>query len=211
MALMNKTPNPQGKGLVPVLEQLAACRPRVAVPAKRIDQITRELFTSMFVLESEFGFRPVAGRSYWLYRKGERFRLSLVAPEEWSGGGLFGQPIGECVLHADLTWTLALSDSAAADPAVQRLIAARRQALQDTLEQASTLEAALPVFEARLRFYPRAFAAGLAHSLQTSLRLGGMAGLNYHQACERLAAPQAESVEPLGKAAAPDIVTRQSD
>lgn len=179
---MSKTPNPQGKGLVPVLAGLAACRPRVAVPPKHIDQVSRELFTSLFVLESAFGFRPVVGRAYWLYRVGERFRLSLVSPAEWGAGDPFGQPIGECVLRPDLTWTLALDESAAGDAAVLALIEARRERLAERLVTAERLEQALPVFEERLPFQQRALAAGLAHSLRRSMEQAGIAALDYQTA-----------------------------
>jgi len=186
---MSKTPNPQGKGLAPVLENLVACRPRVAVPAKRIEQITRELFTSLFVLESEFRFRPVMGRRYWLYRRGERFRLSLVSPQECAGGGLFGRVVGACQLQPDLTWTLELDQAAEADSELLAYIARRRQALEEALQAADTVADVLPVYEARLPFYQRVFAAGLAGSLATSLQRGGLAGLGYRQVLA-LAGPQ---------------------
>jgi hypothetical protein len=179
---MSKMPNPQGKGLVPLLDSLAACRPQIDVPAKRIEQVTRELFTSLFVLESEFQFRPVVGRGYWLYRKGERFRLSLVAPREWAGNELFGEPVGECVLQPDLTWTLLLTEAAAAERGLLATIDRRRQALEQRLRDAQTVTSALPVFEAQLPFYQRALAAGLAHSLGISLQRGGLAALSYERA-----------------------------
>ena len=37
------------------------------VHPKKIDQIAGELFTSMFVLESEFTFKPVIDKEYYLY------------------------------------------------------------------------------------------------------------------------------------------------
>lgn len=188
---MKTSPNPQGKGLVPVLQDLAACRPQVAVPPKHIDQVSRELFTSLFVLESTFGFRPVVGRCYWLYRAGERFRLSLVSPAEWGAGDPFGQPVGECVLQPDLTWTLGLLDGAAQDPAVQALIEARRARLTERLETAHSLAQALPVFEAELPFQQRALAAGLAASLRRSMEQTGIASLDYQAASGLLTKPDA--------------------
>jgi hypothetical protein len=188
---MSKQPNPQGKGLAPLLDNLLACRPRVAVPAKHIEQITRELFTSLFVLESEFRFRPVVGRAYWLYRQGERFRLSLVSPAEWSGAGPLGQAVGECMLQPDLTWTLQMSDAAAADGALLRLIEQRRQQLERQLETVCSVADVLPVFESRLPFYQRLFAAGLAHSLGVSMQRGGLTGLSYRQAQGLLEGPGA--------------------
>jgi hypothetical protein len=114
IAIMNRQPNPQGKGLTPVLDSLTRSRAQRALPAKRVDQISSELFTSLFVLHSDFSFKPVPGRRYCLYRKADRFRLSLIAPQEW-GDARFGQYIGECVLQPDLTWTLRFDERAARD------------------------------------------------------------------------------------------------
>lgn len=186
---MTTSPNPQGKGLVPVLDGLAACRPRVAVPPKAIDQISRELFTSLFVLEASFQFRPVVGRGYWLYRSGERFRLSMVSPGEWGAGNPFGQPVGEAVLQPDMTWTLGLHPAAADDPAVTRLIAERRALLTARLEKAESLDEAMPDFEAELPFQRRALAAGLAASLRRSMQGAGIVALTYAQAVGLLDAP----------------------
>ena len=59
----SKNPNPQGKGLVPVLDSITASRTTVSVPPKHIEQISSELFTSLFVLHSQFQFKPVVGKS----------------------------------------------------------------------------------------------------------------------------------------------------
>lgn len=189
---MDKTPNPQGKGLVPVLETLAASRAAIAVPPKRIEQISSELFTSLFVLESDFKFKPVVGRSYWLYRKGERFWLSLLAPEEWSAAA-FGQVIGECILQDDITWTLTLDEAAAQDRALLSRIEARQRAFEQRLEKAATIADALPVFDESLPFYQRVCAAALAASLRVSMRKSGIEGLSYDQARGLLTGPGSES------------------
>lgn len=190
---MDKTPNPQGKGLVPVLESLAASRASIAaVPPKTIDQISSELFTSLFVLQSDFKFRPVVGRSYWLYRKGERFWLSLLAPHEWSAAA-HGQVIGECSLHEDITWTLTLDAAAARDTALLELIEARKQAFERRLEAAAAVDEALPVFDESLPFYQRVFASALAHSLRVSMQKSGIEGLSYDEARGLLAAPETDA------------------
>lgn len=187
---MDKTPNPQGKGLVPVLETLAASRAAIAVPPKRIDQISSELFTSLFVLESDFKFRPVVGRSYWLYRKGERFWLSMLAPHEWSAAA-FGQVIGECTLQDDITWTLTLDEAAAQDTALLHMIEAKKLAFEKRLEEAETVDEALPVFDESLPFFQRVCASALAASLRVSMQKSGIEGLSYDEARGLLAAPEA--------------------
>lgn len=195
---MSRSPNPQGKGLVPVMDSLEGCRPLVRVPAKNIEQVSNELFTSMFVLESEFKFRPVIDRPYWLYRRGSRFRLSMIGPDEWGSSVPFGEYVGECVLHPDMTWSLAMCPAAAAQAGLMQLIAARRAAFEQRLQAAETVQQGLPVFEAALPFYQRVFAAGLANSLAASLQRGGLAGLSYQAARARLpsATPPAGEPEP---------------
>jgi hypothetical protein len=178
---MNRQPNPQGKGLTPVLESLVASRTQLSVPPKAVAQVSSELFTSLFVLHSEFHFKPVPGQRYCLYRKNEGFRLSLIAPTEW-GDGRFGQYIGECVLQPDLTWTLRFDAHAAQDRQLLALIESKRRAFEQRLVAAETLDSALPVFDPSLPFYQRVFASALAHSLGVSMQKSGIQGLSYRQA-----------------------------
>jgi hypothetical protein len=176
-----KNPNPQGKGLVPVLAALANASAGIRVLPKHVEQVSTELFTALFILESQFSFKPVRGREYWLYRYGERFKLSLVTPEQWSVG-TFDQVIGCCELHDDLTWTLTLSDDAAQDTAFIAFIAERRERFQQMLHDSESLAAALPVYQQGLPFYQRVFASALASSLGKSMQLTGIASLRYEQA-----------------------------
>ena len=183
---MARNPNPQGKGGSPVLAALAEPRAHLAdVPPKQVEQVTTELFTSMFVLESEFGFKPVPGKSYYLYRKPEKYWLSMIGPEGWSleQSGVF---IGRCELHNDMTWTLALAPEVADDPAFMDYLKARRDAFEQRMSEVDTLDDALPVHEGRLSFYRRASAFALAHSLGRSMSQSGIRGLSYDEAVGRL-------------------------
>jgi hypothetical protein len=178
---MTKRPNPQGKGLVPVLESLAESKAVIDVPPKRIDQISSELFTSLFVLNSRFQFKPVVGKSYWLYRRGHEFHLSLIAPYEWCPSA-FGQYVGDCVLQQDITWTLELDPGAAEGRQLVCLIEARRREFEQALHDAESVDDVLPVYLESLPFYQRVFASALAGSLRTSMRKSGIQGLSYNQA-----------------------------
>lgn len=187
-----KTPNPQGKGLVPVLAALsAATQQSIAVP-KQIEQIASELFTSMFVLESRFSFKPVQGRPYWLYREGDRYQLSLLSPQQWSAT-IFGEVVGQCILHEDLTWTLELSDAMANDAAFMAYIEERRRLFGEELRGAESVDDLLPVFRQQLPFYQRVFASAMAGSLGRSMQLSGIKGLSYEQARGLLTAEPDES------------------
>jgi hypothetical protein len=186
---MQKNPNPQGKGLVPVLQGLQQHWARVQVAPKQIDQVSLELFTSLFVLQSEFRFNPVPEQDYYLYQVGEGYRLLLVGPDEWSSG-YSGRYIGCCTLLSDRTWTLDLDAAVAADEVFMARIEARRQALQERLEAAETLEDALPTFEAELGYYGQALSFILGKSLRVSMQLSGIHALSYEQAKGLLTAPE---------------------
>lgn len=174
-------PNPQGKGLVPILSDVASSRAKINIPPKKIDQIAGELFTSMFVLESEFAFKPVMGKEYYLYRKNKRFRLSLISPDQWAGE-LFGWFIGRCVLEKDITWTLEMDERAAEDQELTRFIQKKKKAFEKSLETAGQLGDTLPVYCASLPYYQRLFASALASSLGISMQLSGIKDLTYSEA-----------------------------
>ena len=180
--MSQKNPNPQGKGLVPVMDSLAASRAKISVPPKHIDQITSELFTSLFVLHSQFHFKPVVGKSYYLYRRrANTFHLSMIDPQEW-GGTQFGQYIGECVLQQDISWTLTLDAEAGRDEALIGFIKTRRRQLEDAMHEADSVDEVLPVYLESLPFYQRVFASALANSLKVSMQKSGIQGLSYAQA-----------------------------
>ncbi|BBL60290.1 DUF2452 domain-containing protein [Methylomonas koyamae] len=190
MNLTIKPANPQGKGAVSILDSLQHAKQQLVAPAKNIQQIGSDLFTSLFVLNSQIRFKPTAGQSYWLYCKDGQYRLSLIAPEQWSPARS-GRYIGACQLQSDLTWTLALSADCAADRAFLQEIADRRRQLEQKLQQAETIDDALPVYLETLPYYSRILASALAYSLKQSMQKSGISGLSYRQA-ERLLIGAAE-------------------
>lgn len=186
--MTQKNPNPQGKGLVPVLAALHHASDALCIIPKTVEQISADLFTSMFVLESRFQFKPIRGHKYWLYRYGERFQLSPVFPEQWSVP-TFDQVIGCCELQKDLAWTLELSPEAAQDLQLLEYIRIKRERFEQSLQASASMQSGLPVYVATLPFYQRVFAAALASSLRQSMQLTGIAQLTYEQALQRLPAP----------------------
>ncbi len=183
---MSKNPNPQGKGQVPVLAELAQGRSAAArVAPKRIEQVSTELFTSLFILESEFRFRPVVGRPYWLYQKEDHFRLSIIPPHGWDSR-ISGRYIGECELQPDMTWTLQLAEEVAEDEAFLAFLEDKRKALESELAEAERVEDALPRFKANFPFYQRVFAYALSSSLDASMDRSGIKGLSYEEARAQL-------------------------
>jgi hypothetical protein len=173
--------NPQGKGLVPVLQGLEQLVPRVRLQPKQIDQIEMELFTSLFVLQSELKFAPVPDQSYWMYHTDSGYRLLMVGPDEWHRP-YPGRCIGECILQQDRTWTLLLQAELALDKAFLDQIAALHSKLQQRLTRSARVEEVLPAFEASLGYHGRVLAFLLGKSLLASMQLAGIHSLDYQGA-----------------------------
>lgn len=156
-------------------------RALAVAPAKSITRISDELFTSLFVLNSEFKFAPVVEKAYWLYRQKQRYRLSPVAPQEW-GDDRFGDFIGECTLHDDMVWSLALSQSCLDDRAFMQWLEAQKTAFEKQLKTAARLDQALPGYQSQLPYYQRAYCSALSFSLYSSMQQAGIAALDYRRA-----------------------------
>lgn len=178
---MPRNPNPQGKGLVPVLQGLQNQWQQPVLLPKQIDQIEMELFTSLFVLQSEFKFKPVPGKSYFMYDTGTGYKLLLVAPHEWHTP-YPGRYVGECVLQQDRTWTLLLDPALADDAMFMQRIDKLRGKLVSALEKAEKIEDVLPAFEDSLGYYGRITAFILGKSLLASMQLSGINALDYKAA-----------------------------
>ncbi len=177
-------PNPQGKGLSPILDSLSEYKRLSAAAPKHITQVSTELFTSLFILESQIRFKPVVERSYWLYYKNGSWQLSMISPEQWHSAQS-GEYFGECRLLRDLTWSLALSDNAAQNAELMALLDQRRQDFEQQLNSVEQLQASLPVYVDSFSFYSRVLASGLAYSLGSSMQQTGIASLNHAQALQQ--------------------------
>lgn len=176
-----KSPNPQGKGLPITIGLLKEVNELARSPAKDIIQIANELFTSLFVLQSEFKFRPVVGQSYWLYQKQQRFRLSLLSPDDWNNHS-FGTYIGRCELHDDITWSMELSSTTLNNPVFMNFIGKQREVFEEQLRKSTNLKDSLPGYQQNMPFYQRAFLTALSRSLGISMGKSGISALNYEQA-----------------------------
>ncbi|MEM9254290.1 MAG: DUF2452 domain-containing protein [Pseudomonadota bacterium] len=160
-----RNPNPQGKGLVPVLRDWGALRPS-GVTTKPAAQFLRDYAVSALVLSAEFSFRPVVNRTYYLYTRDERWLLSLIGPDEWH------RPqdrsfLSSCRLRSDMTWELDLPELADDSPVLDNL---RRhvEAFISGLSAQSSVFEELPYYVAHLPYYRRLLASALASSLQAS-------------------------------------------
>lgn len=169
-----KVANPQGKGLVPMLEHWHALRPAPAA-AKDPGRLLADYCLSSLILSSRFSFKPVVGQTYYLYWCQSEWRLSLVSPEEW-GARHPGSYAGACQLQTDLTWQLLAPGDVGHDQELAGALGAFLEAFVDSIEQADDIESALPNYLAHLPYYQRMLATGLATSLKFSARRAGLAG-----------------------------------
>lgn len=161
---MKKNPNPQGKGLVPVLHDWSATRPAGST-RKNAAQFLRDYCISSLVLAAHFKFRPVVGRTYYLYAGATQWTLSLIGPGEWHHATP-GDFLAPCRLRPDMTWELdskAFSDVSAV-ASLQRFV----EGFVDTIRGQESIGAGLPFYVGHLPYYQRMLATGLAGSLASS-------------------------------------------
>jgi hypothetical protein len=169
-------PNPQGKGQVPILELWSSSRPG-ALARKDAPTLLSDYVVSLLVLSAEFSFKPVVGRHYHLYRSGGRWRLSLIAPWEWTSTDP-GICVGTCYLRTDMTWKLFPADDLLRHPDLANDLADFVRDFLLALESQDTLEAGLPYYVRGLPFYQRLLATGLASSISQTANISGLAGRN---------------------------------
>ena len=169
-----KKPNPQGKGCVPVLRDWAVVKPQLPAP-KAAGDILRDYCLSALVLAAKFRFRPVLGKTYFLYSSAREWTLSLIGPGEW-GRAIPGEFVAECRLQADLTWQLAFGELRA-DSRVRARLQRFVDGFSDSLQCGEKLEDSLPFYISSLPYFQRLLATGLAVSLQHSIRATDPAAL----------------------------------
>lgn len=105
-----KISNPQGKGLTPAVGYLVESSEGMRLPDVKDDspsRIVEDYLSSLFVLSCDFRFRPVRNTVYHIYSHQGKAVLSLVSPEE-GGTRIYDEPLGECCLKNDFSWSLVL-------------------------------------------------------------------------------------------------------
>jgi hypothetical protein len=162
-----KNPNPQGKGMVPVLRDWATMQPSVLTPKSPADFL-RDYCISSLVLAAQFRFKPVLGKTYFLYARERDWNLSLVAPGEW-GQRQPGECLGECRLRPDMTWEIDTSGAYALNEAALRRARKFVEAFVESVSGSDGIAANLPFYISSLPYYQRLLATALASSLQSSM------------------------------------------
>ena len=162
-----KNPNPQGKGVVPVLRDWATMQ-RCAPAAKAPAVFLRDYCMSSLVLAARFRFKPVPGKAYFLYVMDNDWMLSLIAPHEWGERGPEAF-LGECRLRPDMTWEIDTSECGEGDVAALAKAQKFIEGFVETLAAQDAIVEHLPFYVAGLPYYQRLLATALAASLQRSL------------------------------------------
>ena len=164
--------NPQGKGLVPVLEHWQAAQPST-VRARTPREVLRDYLVTALVVSAEFRFKPCPGVHYFLYLTVSGWQLSLVSPGEWHERAP-GPCLGHCVLQSDMTWQLTPAADVGEHPEVVDELESFQAGFLDWLNRDGTLEDNLPFYVRELPYYRRLLAAGMANSLKHSLARSGL-------------------------------------
>jgi hypothetical protein len=164
--------NPQGKGLVPVLEDWRGSQP-AAVRSRTPREVLRDYMITSLVISAEIRFKPGAGVDYYLYLAGREWRLSLVSPDEWCGRQP-GPCLGRCVLQPDMTWQLTPLEDLGEHPELVEALESFQQGFFAWLDQDGNLEDNLPFHVRQLPYYRRLLGAGMSSSLKKSLERSGL-------------------------------------
>lgn len=182
--------NPEGKGLNGFLLDWYQTEPR-GVVAKPQRQVLAEFFTSMLVLAAKFKYRPAIGVINYLYWIRGEWRLSLIAPDEWSDEWQAGFA-GVCILQDDMTWTIKPSELLAEENDVSDAVRRFYSAFAETLDSDLTLEEILPFHVAKMPYYQRLHASALSRSIRAAVILGDQT----HTPCRqwRMLLPRVENV-----------------
>lgn len=161
-----KNPNPQGKGVVPVLRDWSSLQPMALAP-KTAAEFLRDYCVSSLVLAAEFRFKPVVGKTYYLYATTQGWSLTMIAPHEW-GERKAGEFLASCELRADMTWAM---DAANLAEQPEALAQARNfiEGFVDTLSEQESIAANLPVYVQEMPYYRRMLATALSASLKHTL------------------------------------------
>lgn len=163
--------NPEGKGLNGFLLDWYRTEPR-GVVVKPQRQVLAEFFTSMLILSANFKYKPAVDVPNYLYFVDDEWRLSLIAPEQWSERHQQGFA-GTCVLHRDMTWTIEPSQLIGEENNVTDAIAQFYSAFAETLDSDLTLEDVLPFYVRRMPYWQRLHASAMSRSLRGTVTLAG--------------------------------------
>ena len=176
-ALTTQPPgNPDGKGANGFMLDWYRTEPRGLV-AKPQRQVLAEFFTSMLVLSARFKYKPAVGVENFLYRVDDEWKLSLIAPNQWSDRHRSGF-VGTCVLQPDMTWTIEPSEQLSEPGPLAEAVGQFFDAFAETMDTDLTLEEILPFYVRRLPYWQRLHASALSRSIRGTAKLSGRSAIS---------------------------------
>ena len=64
-------------------KQIESLKEHAKLLVKQAEEIKERVELAKIIAGAEYGFKPVQLRPYYLYKKDDRFILTLIAPNEW--------------------------------------------------------------------------------------------------------------------------------
>ena len=200
-AIAGRPVNTDGKGANGLMLDWYRTEPR-GVVAKSRHQVLAEFFTSMLVLSAQFKYRPVVGVANYLYWIDDSWRLSLIAPSQWTKERRAGF-VGTCILQADMTWTIDPSEQLNSRSDLSERVARFFDAFATTLDTDLTLEEILPFYVRKMPYWQRLHASALGRSIHCAVTLGGQTRIEARDWA--LVLPSAADALAIGHAMSDDI------
>ncbi|HAS35156.1 MAG TPA: DUF2452 domain-containing protein [Flavobacteriales bacterium] len=97
----------KGRAMMAMYEQtdrqLGQIHKQIQLLAEQAKAIQERKELSEKIYEAEIPFKPLMGETYHLYEKDEKYRLSLIAPNEWGKNPPY-RFVNSLQLLADHTW-----------------------------------------------------------------------------------------------------------
>ncbi len=169
--MVGKVANPQGKGVERIPDALQIPFAIQSRPKEPIN-ILRDYCCSLLVLSSDFSFLPIPNQDYFLFLSGEKFKLSLISPEEW-GDSSFGDFIAKCRLGTDMTWSGVWRDDLENLPILSEKIRGHIKYFLEMINESEIIIDNLPFCDRQLSYYRRVLALGLSSSIELSFKKVG--------------------------------------
>jgi hypothetical protein len=163
-------PNPQGKGLVPILHALAIKKEVIQqTESHTVSSAIYDYFIARLILCAKFNFKPVLNTPYYLYVKDEVLKLSLIAPNQWCHNE-FGLYICQCTLELPLRWRIeSRNDDNDIASKLRQVISSLQDTLLSDLFAKQPLGQSLPYCDERLPFHHRVLANALASQIENQI------------------------------------------
>ena len=83
-------------------KQIESLKEHAKLLVKQAEEIKERVELAKIIATAEYGFKPIQLRSYHLYKKDDRFILTLIAPNEWSSP--YHEYVAKVRQLGDSTW-----------------------------------------------------------------------------------------------------------